>query len=510
MNLLETILATLTPTILLWLMFGTIMGIIIGALPGLGPTFAIALFLPLTFTMDVVTALIFMTAIYSSVVYGGAICSILLNIPGHPGAVATTFDGYPLARRGEAGRALGAAATGSMIGGVVGFMLLVTLGPRLAFVALGFSPADYFWLVLAGLSMVALTSKEEFMKGLILSFAGMASSIVGFDMIHGTRRFTMGIVWLSDGFNFVALSVGLFAIAQVFIMFEDCKNVSGETFAVSKVSKGFTDVFRYWPTTLRSCAIGSFIGIIPGIGISAASFFSYMFGQRASKDPDNFGKGKGDIRGIICSETATNAAVGGAMIPTLALGIPGGAGAAMYLVALTIHGVSPGMGFFQSPFIPIMLTGMILAQFAFWACGMLGGNLFAQITRVKQCYLIPITIVLSITGTLAIRGSIVDMWVGLFFGIVGYVILRQKWPAACFILGALLGPMLEQNFFRALRISDGSLRIFVGSGSSIFLMCTCIFIVVYGIYTGFFKKPKPKAVAAGEAKSEVKKEEESK
>jgi putative tricarboxylic transport membrane protein len=481
MDVFNIILQVLAPVNLLALVAATVVGIIIGAMPGLGPTFALALFLPITFTMETTTALIFLAALYSSTVYGGSISAILLNIPGHAGAICTAMDGFPMAKAGKAGEALGIATTASLVGGVIGFVALILLGPRLAIVALRFSPADYFWLVFSGMSLISFTSKDKFLKSLILSVFGMASSLIGYDMIRGLPRFTMGVLYLEDGFNFVALTVGMFALGQVFVMFSDPTPVTADAFAVSNTWQGFINTFKNWVSTLRSSILGTVVGIIPGIGMASASFFSYILEQRMSKTPDGFGKG--DPKGIIASEAANNAAVGGALVPALSLGIPGGAGAAMYIVALTIHGISPGLGFFKLKFIPILLAGMIISQFAFFAAGMAGGKLFVRVTKVSSAYLIPITLVFAFTGALSIRSSMVDLIVALIFGLFGYVLAYNKWPAACFILGALLGPMLEQNFFRALRVSNGSIGIFFHSPISIGLIIVNSVILLYGIYS---------------------------
>lgn len=486
-NILAAIQMAMSPSNLLFLLAGSIVGLIIGVLPGLGPTFAVALFLPFTFGLPADQSLIMLAAIYASTAYGDGITSILLNVPGGPGGVAVTFDGYPLTKNGKAGMALGALAGSSFIGGIVGVLALIFIAPPLAEFSLKIGPAEYFMLAMFGLSMVAVAGKGDTGKGLILGCLGLILAFVGTDVITGYERFTFGSSFLEDGISFVSATIGLFALSQAFILAEEGGSIAGEFVLATNPWGGFWAAVKNWWVSLRSSLLGVGIGMIPGIGISIASFLSYTIEQRFSKNPESYGTG--NIRGVIAPQAASNACVSGELIPALSLGIPGGATAAIFIAALTIHGIRPGLDFFKSGGVMVdtIFVGMILAQVLFLIIGMTAAPIFAKITKVPNAILVPTIVVLSFMGAFAVRNAIEDMVVAIVFGLLGYVLFKNKWPVQCLILGMVLGEMAESNFHRALQISDGSYGIFVQKPISLILFLIIMAILVW-TYGGDFIK----------------------
>lgn len=463
------------PGNLLLMLLSTIIGIIIGILPGLGPTFALALFLPLTFSMKDAPALIFLAALYSSTVYGGAISAILLNVPGTPGSVATCFDGYPLARQGKAGLAITAITVGSVISGIIGTLGLIYTAPLLAQVSLLIGPSEYFLLALLGLSLVAIASKGDTIRGLAMGGLGLLLSFVGRDTVSGALRFTFGSMNLEGGIGFVPVSIGVFAIAQALIMAEEGGTISQE---MTKVTGGILDgikaVLRHWLTVVRSAILGLLIGIMPGIGISISNFVAYLVEKRLAKDSDTFGSG--NIRGVLAPESANKATVAGELVPAFALGIPGGATSALFLIAMTVHGIQPGANLFNSnaTLMSTVYWALLIAGVPIFLVGVFGAKYMAKVTRVPNSVLVPIIIILSILGALSYQNSLFDVLIAVIFGIVGYILSKRRYPVACLVLGMVLGPLAESNFQRAMLLSDNSFSIFVTRPASLVILVIII------------------------------------
>lgn len=453
---------------------GTLIGIIFGALPGLGPAFTLALFLPMTFGMDAPVALVFLGALYSASVFGGSITAILINAPGTPGSVATTFDGYPLAQQGKGGMALGVAATSSLIGGIIGFIALATLSPIIAKFALEFDSATYFMLAIFGLSMVAFASHGNTLKGLMLAGLGLIISFIGRDPIGGGLRFTFDNVFFEDGIPFVPAAIGLFAISQAFILAEQQGTISKVQSSLSKVGDGIIETFKRPINLLRSSTIGVILGAIPGVGISISNFVAYLFEQRSSKKPESYGKG--NPGGIVAAESANNATTLAELIPAITLGLPGGATSAIFLAALTLHGLQPGASFFagDSPISFIVFVGMLFAQFAFFIMALLGLKHFVKVTLIPNEILSVGIITLGIVGAYAYNYHATDILVAIVFGVLGYIMVKHKYPLAPLILGMILGSMVESNYRRALLISDGSYSIFFKPMSLSILLITIL------------------------------------
>jgi putative tricarboxylic transport membrane protein len=469
------------PINVFYLLFGSVAGLIIGILPGLGPTFACALFLPFTFGLPAASALILLSAVYASCAYGEGITSILINVPGGPGAVALTFDGHQLTKKGKAGYALGALAGSAFVGGIIGALVLIFIAPKLANVALFMGPAQFFMLALFGLSMVATVGKGDTAKGLILGCLGLIVTTIGTDVITGARRFNFGTDFLMDGIPFISATIGLFAMSQVFLMAESNNTIAGDYELSNDIFDGLKENLKHWATTVRSSVLGVVIGIMPGIGISIASFMGYMVEQQLAGEEERKTFGKGNVRGVLAPQAATNACVSGELIPAFSLGIPGGATSAMFLAALQLHGLRPGLTFFSSggALVYTVFLGMILAQVVFLFLGVGFAKQFARVTKIPNAVLVAIVLILCFAGGYAIRKEILDIIICIVFGLIGYVLFKNKWPLQCFILGMVLGPIAENNFHRSLQISNGSYRIFVGDPFTIIVSVVIVAILFW-------------------------------
>jgi len=481
--ILEGLLTVFSAQGLFFLLSGGVIGLIIGILPGLGPAFGVALMLPFTFWIPAHYTLIFLGSLHSCCVYGGSITAVLLGIPGTVGSITTCFDGYPLSQQGKAGVALGLSATSSLIGGLIGVAFLAGLTPYLAKFALKIGPAEYFMLAMLGLSMVAVTAKGDTLRGLLMGCVGILVSTIGMSPITGESRATLQNVYLEGGIPFVPVSVGLFALSQALILAKQ----GGMIAKAGKVAAGFWE--GAWETikrpfvVLRHAILGTGIGVIPGVGVNIANFMAYLIEERISGKRANPPFGKGQYRGVIAPETANNACVSGELIPAFAFGIPGGSTAAIFLAALTIHKLRPGLDFFQSGGSAAMalIWGMFFAQFLFFIMGALGVNLFARVTRLKNSFLVPAIVLLCYVGSYAYRGYTEDVIVMTVAGLLGYLMHKYSYPIACFILGMVLGPMAETNFHRAMIISDGSYWIFIKTPIAAALFIISILAMAYGI-----------------------------
>ncbi len=465
--MIEGLLLALSPLGICAMLAGGLLGLIIGMLPGLGPVFAVALLLPFTFWLPAHLGLVFLASLYSCCVYGGSIPAVLLGIPGTTGSITTVFDGHQLAKQGRANVGLGLSATSSMIGGLVGVVALAALAPALSEIALTFSPADFFALAVLGLSMVAVASKGETLKGLLLGALGVLLSAVGVDRITGDDRFAFGFEYLSGGIPFVPAVVGLFALSQAFVLAEKGGIIAEPGRVIGHVSEGIRETLRHPFALAKNAVLGVVLGIIPGVGISITNFTAYMLEKRMSKNPETFGKG--NPLGVIAPETANSACVGAELVPAFALGIPGGATSAIFLAAMNIYGLKPGYAFFSEagPVAWALIAGLLFAQFLLFFMGVFGAAWFARVTLVPPAVLVPIIMALSFIGGIVDRGMLADVGVVLVFGVLGYALQRGGFPIACLILGMILGPLMEDNLNRALIISQNDLSIFFASPISI-------------------------------------------
>lgn len=441
---------------LIMLIFGTtVLGVIIGVLPGLGATTGAALLLPFTLTMAPVHAITVLATIYVSATFAGSITAILINTPGTSAAAATTFDGYPLAQRGEAGRALGVAVVSSTVGGVFSVLVLCVAAPLLARVAYEFRPPEYFALTLFGLSMLASISAGGAVRNLIGGVFGVWLATIGAERATGIERFMFGNYELYEGLSFVPVFIGLFAMSELFVQSRLVNKVV-DTVAMKAVRlPSREDYKRIWKTILRSCGIGTFIGVLPAEGATVASMIGYAEARRWSKNKKEFGKGA--VEGIAGAEAANNAATGGAMVPTMVLGIPGSGTTAVILVGLMVHGLRPGPYLFTEQVDKVyqIFGAMLLANVMFMAMGLYAAKAFARISLVPTPILWPVVFALSVVGAYALSASLLDVWIVLIFGIIGFFARRHGFAVAPIAVGLILGEMVETNLQNSLKMFEG-------------------------------------------------------
>jgi putative tricarboxylic transport membrane protein len=441
---------------LLFLIFATtIIGIVIGVLPGLGATTGAALLLPFTLTMTPVHAIAVLATIYVAATFAGSITAILINTPGTSAAAATTFDGFPLAQRGEAGRALGVAVMSSTFGGVVSVIVLCFAAPLLARVAYEFRPPEYFALTIFGLSMLASISAGGAVKNLIGGVFGVWLSTIGAERVTAIERFMFGNYELYEGLGFVPVMIGLFAMSELLVQSKTA-NKAVEFVKMKAVQlPSREDYKKIWKTVVRSSGIGTFIGILPAEGATVASMIGYSEAKRWSKNKEEFGKGS--IEGIAGAESANNAATGGAMVPTMVLGIPGSGTTAIILVGLMVHGLRPGPYLFTEQVNSVyqIFGSMLAANIMFLLMGLYAAKLFARISLIPISLLWPIVFALSVIGAYALNSSLLDIWIVLIFGVIGFFARRFGFAVAPIAVGLILGKMVEVNLQNSLKIFNG-------------------------------------------------------
>jgi putative tricarboxylic transport membrane protein len=446
---------------LLVLSLGTMLGIILGALPGIGSTVAVAMILPFTLSMSQAPAILLLLAIYAGSVYGGSISAILINTPGTPQSAATCLDGYPMAQRGEAGKALGWATVASVIGGLASAVVLIFAAPQLAAFALNFGPIETFALILLGLTCIVSVSEGSLIKGLMAGFMGLFLSTVGGDPITGEARFTFGHFQLIAGFDLLAVVIGVFALSEVLTRAaaspEDIKPlVAFNGIVLPKLNEWKGRV----KGLVKSVLIGNGIGVLPGTGAATAAFIAYAEARRSAPTRANFGKGEPD--GLIASESANNAVTGGALVPTMALGIPGDAITAVMLATLTLHGVTPGIRLMSDN--PVLMAaifaGFFVINLMLLPLGMVVSRMAAPILRIKEAYMLVMISLLCTVGVFFVRGNPFDLLVMAVAGVIGFILRRQGYPMAPLVIGMVLGPTLEISLRQGLIITDGSFSAF--------------------------------------------------
>jgi putative tricarboxylic transport membrane protein len=443
------------------MLVGILLGVIIGVLPGLGGANGVAILLPLTFSMPPTSAIIMLSCIYWGALFGGAITSILFNIPGEPWSVATTFDGHPMAQRGRADEALTAAFTSSFVGALVAVIVITFLAPVIAKFALQFGPAEFFSVFfLTFASFVGMGRGSPF-KVLASMCIGFALAAVGLDQVTGTLRMTFGTEQLLVGFDFLIAVIGLFGIGEILSSMEQGLHFSGSRASIrlNAVLQTWKQLLKYWTTSIRSCIIGCWMGITPG-GATPASFMSYGLAKRFSKRGGNFGKG--EIEGVVAPETAAHAAGTSALLPMLTLGIPGSPTAAVLLGGLMIWGLQPGPMLFveQKDFVWGLIASMYLGNIAGLLVVLTCVPLFAAILRVPFSIIGPIILVICAVGAYTVHNSMFDVWMMLVFGVVGYVFTKLGYPLPPLVLAIVLGDKAEESFRQAMLSSQGSLTIF--------------------------------------------------
>ncbi len=476
--------------LLLMTFAGVVAGVIIGCLPGLTSVMGVALLIPLTFGMDPAVGLAMLGGIYCASTYGGAISAILLNIPGTPSACVTVIDGHPLALQGKSTQAISMATLGSCVGGIFSTLILLFLAPPLAKISLLFSAQEYFLLALLGITIIASFSEENVIKGLFAGCLGLLMSVVGMHPVTGFMRFTGGQAFLYDGIPLVVALIGFFSLPEVISMISDTSRERADiiNYTGGNVFKYIKEIVSHWVIILKSSIIGTIIGIIPGAGTDIAAFMAYNEAKRQSKERELFGKGA--IEGVIASETANNAVVGGSLVPLLTLGIPGNAVSAIFLGALLIQGLKPGFELFNNN--PEVVYGFIFSMFAanmlFVPVGFFVARFSSKLLKTPPAVLAPTIVVFAVIGSFAIRNNIEDLWLMLAMGVVGCFMQFFKVPIAPMVLGLVLGNMAEGELARAYALAGENVWSLMGQFTSRPICIILLLACVYSIWQGLKKK----------------------
>lgn len=480
------------------LIFGSVaMGIIMGAIPGITVTMAVALFLPMTFGMAPLDGLSILMGLYIGGTTGGLISAVLLKIPGAPSSVATTFDGHPMAMRGEAGRALGIGVVSSFIGGLLSLVVLVLVAPALATIALEFGPYEYFSIAVFSLTMISSLSGGSLIKGMLSALVGITAALVGMAPISSHLRFTFGSIELMMGFSLLPALIGLFAVSQILEMaLKHKEEESGVKFDCNIKGFGFDlrDLKPQVLNILRSASIGTGIGILPGLGGAICNIVAYGAAQKYSKYPEKFGTGIDD--GIVASEASNNACTGGALVPLMTLGIPGDNTTAIILAGFMIHGITPGPLLFTDHsllvygiFAALIVANVYMLGISFW-----GMRLFIRILSVPKDILLPVVGVMCLIGAFGLNNRMFDVWTMLGFGILGFVMKRNGFALAPLILGFILGPIVETNLRRGLQRSEGDITTFFTEPISGAFLIITILVVVWNIRSTYKQEMRKKTL----------------
>ena len=448
-----------TPETIFYALLASLVGVVIGALPGLTATMGLALMTTLTIKLQPNEALLILICTYVGAIYGGSRSAILLNIPGTPASAASCLDGYALARQGLAGRAMGIATTGSVLGTLIGMFFLAGFTPILGNLALKFGAYEFFWLALFGVIIAGTLTGNDPLKGWIAGVAGLFVATIGQEPQYAYERFAFGMRDLAGGIQLVPALVGAFGFAELLTAMKN-RQAPVKINPFDSVIPKLRDVTKYWRTILRSGLIGTGVGIVPGVGEDVAAWSSYAAAKRASKEPELFGKGS--IDGLMAAETGDNACVPGAVIPVLTLAVPGSAPAAVLMAAMIIHGIKPGpLIMIENPqFVYDVVAMMLFATIGILIYGLTLTKLLIQVLRVPQALIVPIIFVLCTVGSFAIAGRLFDVYVMLAFGLIGYMLRHFGYPMAPLVLGIVLGDLFEKNLRRALVLSDGDLTPF--------------------------------------------------
>ena len=455
--------ALIDPQLVIYLAVGVFLGIYIGAVPGLSVTMAASLLISFTYSWDVLPSMAAMVGIYIGGVYGGSRSAILLNIPGAPAAVATALDGYPLAKKGLAGQAIGITVVQSVLGGLIGTIILAVGAPALAKVALTFAPRDYFLLAIMGLLLIGSLGSESTARGVMSAAIGIFIGFIGMDSQTGHMRFVIGPsgslfrTYMTLGVSYVVVMIGLFGMSEALMQLRDL-SVKPVKQKVDKIVPGWKNILKYLPLSIRTSLMGTFIGALPGTGGDIAALMAYDHAKRTTKDPETpFGEGA--LEGLVACESANNAAIGGACIPMLTLGIPGDAVTAIMLGAMYIHGLNPGPLLMKNSadVFWYIIGAMFVGNIFLLIFGFTGIKLFAKIVEVPKHILMPIIIILSVVGAFSINSSIMDVYWMIAFGILGYVMKLYKFPVGPTVLGIILSDLLELNFRRAATMTNNSI-----------------------------------------------------
>lgn len=468
------------------LLFGsTLMGLIFGAIPGLTATLGVALILPLTFSMSPLQAMLVMGGVYIGGISGGLVSATLINMPGTPSSICTTFDAFPMAKQGRSAEALSIGVFCSLIGGLFSWVVLITLSPQLANLAMTFAPYEYFWLCIFGLTVIIGMETKQPMKAVLAVLIGLVIALVGIDPVGGVARFTFGSRLLRSGFRQVPVLMGFFVVSEILSSLSEIKDKY--VFAADGLSKvTLKSLWEEKTETLKNMAsasvIGTFLGVLPGVGGATANFITYDVAKKTSKHPDKFGTGY--AQGIVASETGNNAVTGGAIVPMLTLGIPGDSVTAVMLSGLLIHGVQVGPLLFTNSadlvwpfFVGILIANLLMVAIQF--CG--GIKLFTKALRIPKWVLFPLVVMMIFAGTWTLQYSGYDLWTVFIFGFLGYFLKRNKFPMTPVVLGVILGNTMEDYFRRGMILASGDFSVFFTRPACMVLIGMTVFALVISI-----------------------------
>lgn len=476
----------LTPEVLMWMVIGSVVGVILGALPGMGPETGIALFLPLTFSLDPVTALACLGSIYVSGVFGGNITAILINTPGTPDSLFLTWDGYPMTKRGQGGRAIALSTIGAFFGGMIGSMTMLFGASVVAKAAVAMGPLEMFLITMIGICVIVSLTQKSMLKGFISAALGFAVAFIGTDNFTAEQRFTFGRLELFDGLPLLPVILGMFAISQMLLLVvsgqDKITDLPPQAKGQEKDRLSFKGLTGLIGPMLRSSVIGTLIGIVPGAGGTTASGLSYEIEKKLSKHPEKFGDGSEE--GIVAISSAINGVVGGSLIPMITLGIPGCSTAALFLGALMTHGLAPGERLFTSNagiVYPFMIS-VVIAQFFLLLFGLLGGRHFAKLTTVPNSILIPIILVFTVVGAYTTRNMAFDVVLMLVFALVAYCWEKMDIPCSPFVLAFVLGAGAENRFRRALLLLESDMLSTLFQPIPMVLLAINLFLLLWPVY----------------------------
>ncbi|MEP3276620.1 MAG: tripartite tricarboxylate transporter permease [Stappiaceae bacterium] len=482
--MIDGLLLALSPGLLAMTLGGVCLGIIWGALPGLSTTMAMGLLIGLSAGMSQNVAISFMLGVYTGSVFGGAISAVLINIPGTPDAVPTMIEGHQLAQKGEGGQALGMSIAASFIGGGIGIVLLIAFIPLILSFALNFRSWEMFWLAVIGIMVAgSMAAGSVPIKGWIAGWLGMLIAFVGLDSIHAVPRFTFGSFAFYDGISYVAVLIGLFGLAEIFrtLPSRDLPTIP------SKVGRVFPPIkllARFTPAAARSGILGTFIGAIPGAGANVASFLAYDIGRRRARPEEQAKWGKGSYQALVCAETANNANIGGSMLPTLALGIPGNAAAAALLAALTLKNVvvGPTIEIDHPGLIYFIYAALIIANIMMYVAAFALIGPCVKLFSLPRGILMPMILPVCIIGAYAVKLSMVDVWIMFAAGVTGWLFSVFKFPVAPVVLGVILAPLADENLRRSLLVfEDKTFSFILSQWIGTFLLCAVLFVLIEGI-----------------------------
>jgi putative tricarboxylic transport membrane protein len=466
-----------------YLFLGVAGGIVVGALPGLTASVGIILLLPLTYQLDPSTAMVMLCGMFCGAIYGGSISAILISTPGTPSAAATVLDGYPLALKGQAGKALGVATIASTIGGIISTFCLIFISPQLAKFALKFGPEEYFALMIFGLTIIGSVSGKSLTKGIIAGLFGLLIATIGLDPVTGYARFSFNNPNLMSGFPLLPVLIGLFAISEIFIQLENISQGSWKAVEhkLGQFLPTLQEMKKLSPIIILSSLLGTLIGVIPGTGGAIAAFLAYNEAKRWSKDPESFGTG--NIAGVAAPEAANNGTTGGAMVPLITLGIPGDVVTAVMLGALMLIGIRPGPLMFKEhpQVINAIFAGMMMANVLMLILGLISIRFFPYVLKLPNSILFPIIFALCFLGSFSLNNSVYDMAVALGFGVLGYFMRKNGFPAVPIVLGIILGPIAEDELGHALLLAKGDWRVLFQSPLALFFYGLAAFSVIFSL-----------------------------